>query len=107
MRPRQGALPAPQRRRRLLRPPQTLPRTRHPLRKTRRSLPERGDHRQPHLVAQPRSTKQALAAYTPFTQDATPDSDWIQHLTGQITAVAAQPTGAQELSERLAHAGVL
>src|SRR3954451_17191120 len=63
MRLRQGDLPAPQRRRTLLRPPQTLPRTRHPLRKTRRSLPERGDHRQPHLVAQPRSTKQALVRH--------------------------------------------
>ncbi|GLY86463.1 hypothetical protein Airi02_043920 [Actinoallomurus iriomotensis] len=53
------------------------------------------------------SAARALAAYTPFTQDITPDSAWIQHLIGQITAVAAQPTGAQELSERLAHVGVL
>ncbi|MER6405032.1 DEAD/DEAH box helicase [Streptomyces viridosporus] len=53
------------------------------------------------------SAARALATYTPFTEDVVPDSAWIQHLMEQIRTVAARPTGAQELSERLAHAGVL
>jgi ATP-dependent helicase YprA (DUF1998 family) len=52
-------------------------------------------------------TAQALTAYTPLQPDEILDSSWIEEVLQSVTEVAASPTGAQQLSERLAHAGIL
>ena len=53
------------------------------------------------------SAARALTAFTPFEHDSSPDGAWVDHVIKAITNIAAQPVGAQELSERLAHAGIL
>ena len=53
------------------------------------------------------SAASALTAFTPFEHDPSPDAAWADHVIKVIASIAAQPVGAQELSERLAHAGVL
>lgn len=49
----------------------------------------------------------ALTAWTPLEPSQYLDSAWMESLLGQITSAARLATGAPELSERLAHAGVL
>ncbi|MGW0771663.1 DEAD/DEAH box helicase [Streptomyces sp. NPDC002676] len=53
------------------------------------------------------ATAQALTAFTPLQSTDVLGSQWRDNLLRRITQVAAEPTGAEELSERLAHAGVL
>ncbi|NEB86106.1 DEAD/DEAH box helicase [Streptomyces anulatus] len=53
------------------------------------------------------TTAQALTACTPLQPAGFLTSQWQEQLLQRITKVAARPTGAEELSERLAHAGVL
>ncbi|MDI1458719.1 DEAD/DEAH box helicase [Streptomyces sp. ATE26] len=56
------------------------------------------------LLAQ---TARALTAYTPLQPEQILDTPWVEDLIGDITEVAASPTGSQHLGERLAHAGIL
>ncbi|MFF3863690.1 DEAD/DEAH box helicase [Streptomyces sp. NPDC002209] len=53
------------------------------------------------------ATAQALTAFTPFQSADLFDREWREKLLDSITEVAARPTGSEELSERLAHAGLL
>ncbi|MYX14706.1 DEAD/DEAH box helicase [Streptomyces sp. SID8374] len=53
------------------------------------------------------ATAQALTAFTPLQSADLLGSQWRERLLRRITEVAAMPAGAEELSERLAHAGVL
>ncbi|MFD5085166.1 DEAD/DEAH box helicase [Kitasatospora sp. NPDC058406] len=53
------------------------------------------------------ATAQALSAFTPLQPTDIFSSRWQKNLLQRITEVAGEPTGAEELSERLAHAGVL
>ncbi|MFJ8210661.1 DEAD/DEAH box helicase [Streptomyces sp. NPDC096033] len=53
------------------------------------------------------ATARALTAFTPLVPAELFDGEWRDKLLKDITKVAARPTGAEELSERLAHAGVL
>ncbi|MFF4453230.1 DEAD/DEAH box helicase [Streptomyces goshikiensis] len=53
------------------------------------------------------ATAQALTAFTPLQSADLLGRQWRERLLQRITKVAAEPTGAEELSERLAHAGVL
>ncbi|MFB8753509.1 DEAD/DEAH box helicase [Streptomyces parvulus] len=52
-------------------------------------------------------TAQALTAFTPLQPDQILDTRWMEDLLQRITDIASSPTGAEELSERLAHAGIL
>jgi hypothetical protein len=49
----------------------------------------------------------ALSAYTPLDTAPYQDGSWIASLLAEVSEAAQAPTGAPELSERLAHAGVL
>ncbi|GHG50389.1 DEAD/DEAH box helicase [Streptomyces griseocarneus] len=53
------------------------------------------------------ATAQALTAFTPLQSTKILSRQWQEKLLRRITDVASEPTGAEELSERLAHAGVL
>ncbi|MFF0033330.1 DEAD/DEAH box helicase [Streptomyces avermitilis] len=53
------------------------------------------------------TTAQALTAFTELQAAELLDSQWLESLLVRITKVAGEPAGAEELSERLAHAGVL
>ncbi|MET8297590.1 DEAD/DEAH box helicase [Streptomyces sp. NPDC005180] len=53
------------------------------------------------------ATARALTAFTPLLPADLFDDEWREKLLKDITEVAARPTGAEELSERLAHAGQL
>ncbi|MFJ7913004.1 DEAD/DEAH box helicase [Kitasatospora sp. NPDC096204] len=50
---------------------------------------------------------QALSAFTPLDPAGILTSQWLEQLLLRVTKEAAKPTGSEELSERLAHAGVL
>ncbi|MFJ6772816.1 DEAD/DEAH box helicase, partial [Kitasatospora sp. NPDC091257] len=50
---------------------------------------------------------QVLSAFTPLQPTDILTSQWLEKLLQKVTKVAAQPTGSEELSERLAHSGVL
>lgn len=52
-------------------------------------------------------TAQALTTFTPLQPGQILDGLWMEDLLQRITDVASSPTGAEELSERLAHAGIL
>ncbi|MGW4694495.1 DEAD/DEAH box helicase [Kitasatospora cineracea] len=61
-----------------------------------------GDH--VGLVA---ATARALTAFTPLEPAQELDGAWMETLLNRITEAARPTTGAPELSERLAHAGIL